>query len=122
EWVIFRDLARAVDAERAAGLGCEDSAGVRAEIAEVVSFYDGIQHLRKSGDAFQYGGPHLCRDWQFPTADGRAHFHEVALPTRDSEPGWFAVSTRRGKQFNTLIYAATDPLTGAPRDAILMNP
>jgi molybdopterin-dependent oxidoreductase alpha subunit len=122
EWVIFRDLAGAVDAERAAGLGCEDAASVRAEIAEVVSFYDGIQHLRKTGDAFQYGGPHLCRDWQFPTADGRAHFHEVALPARDSEPGSFVVSTRRGKQFNTLIYAATDPLTGAPRDAILMNP
>ena len=34
----------------------------------------------------------------------------------------FEVSTRRGKQFNTLIYAEIDPLTGAPRDAVLMNP
>ena len=34
----------------------------------------------------------------------------------------FVVSTRRGKQFNTLIYAEVDPLNGAPRDAILMNP
>jgi anaerobic selenocysteine-containing dehydrogenase len=32
------------------------------------------------------------------------------------------VATRRGKQFNTLVYAETDPLNGAPRDAILMNP
>ena len=30
------------------------------------------------------------------------------------------VSTRRGKQFNSLIYAEVDPLNGAPRDAVLM--
>jgi anaerobic selenocysteine-containing dehydrogenase len=34
----------------------------------------------------------------------------------------FIVSTRRGKQFNSLIYAKVDPLNGAPRDAVLMNP
>jgi anaerobic selenocysteine-containing dehydrogenase len=33
----------------------------------------------------------------------------------------FHCSTRRGKQFNTLLYAEVDPLTGAPRDAVLMN-
>ena len=31
------------------------------------------------------------------------------------------VSTRRGKQFNSLIYAEVDPLNGAPRDAVLMS-
>ena len=34
----------------------------------------------------------------------------------------FSVSTRRGKQFNTLIYAEVDPINGASRDAVLMNP
>ena len=32
------------------------------------------------------------------------------------------VSTRRGKQFNTLIYDEIDPLTGAARDAVFMSP
>ena len=32
------------------------------------------------------------------------------------------MSTRRGKQFNTLIYAETDPLTGAGRDAVFISP
>ena len=32
------------------------------------------------------------------------------------------MSTRRGKQFNSLIYAEVDPLTGAARDAVFMNP
>ena len=34
----------------------------------------------------------------------------------------FIVATRRGKQFNTLVYAQTDPINGASRDAVLMNP
>src|SRR5437763_12657975 len=50
------------------------------EIARVVPFYDGIQHLKKTGDAFQYGGPHLCADWKFATPDGKAHFRAVRLP------------------------------------------
>ena len=95
---------------------------MREEIARVVPFYDGFQHLSKTGDAFQYGGPHLCADWKFPTADGKAHFRAVLLPRLDREPGSFEVSTRRGKQFNTLIYGETDPLTGAERDAVFMNP
>ena len=33
----------------------------------------------------------------------------------------FIVSTRRGKQFNSLIYANVDPINGAPRNAVLMN-
>ena len=31
------------------------------------------------------------------------------------------MSTRRGKQFNSMVQKSTDPLTGAARDAILMN-
>ena len=34
----------------------------------------------------------------------------------------FMVSTRRGKQFNSLVYAEVDPINGAARDAVLMNP
>jgi anaerobic selenocysteine-containing dehydrogenase len=78
--------------------------------------------MSKTGDALQYGGPHLCAGWKFPTADGRAHFRTVRLPKLEREPGVFEVSTRRGKQFNSLIYDDFDPLTGATRDAIFMNP
>jgi anaerobic selenocysteine-containing dehydrogenase len=41
----------------------------------------------------------------------------VTRPT----PAEFVVSTRRGKQFNSLVYAEVDPINGAPRDAVLMN-
>lgn len=141
EWKILRDLAAAVSPERAHLLGCETGWKMREEIARVVPFYDGIQNLKQTGDAVQYGGPHLCADWKFPTADGKAHFRAVDLPPqvatsstssqaseevveRDGTRPYqtFVVSTRRGKQFNSLIYAEVDPLNGAGRDAVLMNP
>ncbi len=122
EWKILRELAATACPERAYLLGCNSGWEMRAEIARVVPFYEGIQHLRKTGEAFQYGGPHLCADGQFPTADGKAHFKPVSLPFLSRAADEFEVSTRRGKQFNTLIYAATDPLNGAPRDAVLINP
>jgi anaerobic selenocysteine-containing dehydrogenase len=95
---------------------------MREEIAKVVPTYDGIQNLRDTGDAIQWGGPHLCEGGNFQTTDGKAHFRAVPLPRRKWEKGVFKVSTRRGKQFNTLIYAEVDPLTGADRDAIFMSP
>ena len=122
EWRILRELAAAVDPERAHLLHCETGQAIRDEIAQVVPFYYGIQQLKKTGDAFQYGGPHLCAGWKFPTADGKAHFRAVALPDLSRPAGTFEVSTRRGKQFNSLIYGHVDPLTGAARDAVLINP
>jgi molybdopterin-dependent oxidoreductase alpha subunit len=122
EWKILRDLALATYPEKASVFGCETGWKMRDEIARVVPFYNGVQHLKKTGDAFQYGGPHLCADGQFPTPDGRGHFRNVPLPPLHRQQGEFHVSTRRGKQFNTLIYAEIDPLNNAPRDAILMSP
>src|SRR2546429_3458717 len=122
EWKILREVAAAVHPERAHLLGCETGWKMREEIARVIPLYEGIQNLHDTGDAFQYGGPHLCANWKFPTPDGKAHFRPVPLPNLDRTPGEFEVSTRRGKQFNTLIYAEIDPLNGAPRDAVLMNP
>lgn len=122
EWKILRELAAATYPDKAGVLGCETGGAMREEIARVVPFYDGFQHLSRTGDAFQYGGTHLCADWKFPTPDGKAHFHAVPLPKLDREAGIFEVSTRRGKQFNTLIYDEIDPLTGAARDAVFMNP
>ena len=141
EWRILRDLAAAVYPERAQLLGCATGWKQREEIARIIPFYEGIQNLKKTGDAFQYGGRHLCAGGSFPTADGKAHFRAVPLPDLEGSTSVsvqtstnlraggtarsgsvFSVSTRRGKQFNSLIYAETDPINGAPRDAVLMSP
>lgn len=126
EWKILRDLAAAAWPERAEALGAEDGWALRAEIARVVPFYDGVQHLRETGDAFQYGGRHLCAGGVCPLPNGRAVLTTPPLPPvaaadHGDESTWH-LSTRRGKQFNTLIYAAIDPLTGAAREDVLMAP
>lgn len=122
EWKILRDIAVHCRPQQADRFGCETGQAIREEIAQVVPFYDGIQNLHTTGDAVQYGGPHLCTDGVCPTANGRAQIHAVELPQLQTQEGSFRVSTRRGKQFNSLIYAEVDPLTGAARDAVFMNP
>ncbi len=122
EWRILLDLAAKAYPERAHLLGCETCEAIRREIAQAVPFYEGVQNLKKLGDSIQYGGPHLGAGWKFATPDSKAHFRTVPLPDLRREPGVFEVSTRRGKQFNSLIYDETDPLTGAERDAVFINP
>jgi molybdopterin-dependent oxidoreductase alpha subunit len=133
EWKILRELAAVTDPARAHLLGCETGEAMREEIAKVVPFYEGIQGLKDTGDAIQYGGRHLCRDGVFATPSGKARFRVVELPqqvapglglrsTSRDAAAEFVVSTRRGKQFNTLIYDEIDPLTGAARDAVFMSP
>jgi molybdopterin-dependent oxidoreductase alpha subunit len=121
EWRIARDLAAAAWPERAHLLGCASGQAIREEIARVVPFYAGIEKLARTGDSFVYGGAHLCPDGVFPLPGGRGRMTTPRLPGRRPEDGTFFVSTRRGKQFNTLIYAEVDPLNGAARDAVLMN-
>lgn len=141
EWKILRELAATTYPEKAHLLGGENGWKLREEIVRVVPFYEGIENLRNTGDAVQYGGARLCDGGKFPTADGKAHFRVVLLPRRPVEGNGlgademrskeaglgkgnqqFVVSTRRGKQFNSLIYDEVDPLTGAARDAIFINP
>ena len=73
---------------------------IRDEIAKAVPAYDGIQHLRVKGDSVQWGGPLLCEDGLFPTADGRARFAALVPPEVEIPEGEFLLSCRRGRQFN----------------------
>jgi predicted molibdopterin-dependent oxidoreductase YjgC len=121
EWEVFLDLARRVRPDRAGALTFARTADLRAEIARVVPLYDGIQGLNRAGDSVQYGGPHLCAGWEFPTPDGRARFSVVALPKLEVPEGSFVCTTRRGKQFNSMVHEHRDPITGARREAVYMN-
>jgi len=122
EWEVFFDLARRVRPGLAAHLASSGTQELREEIARVVPFYEGIQALSKTGDQVQYGGEHLCAGWVFGTSDNRARFSAVPLPNMAIPVGLFAVATRRGKQFNTMVQEAKDALTGAMREAVLINP
>ena len=125
EWEALIDLARRVDPERASLVAFESAQAVREEIARVVPAYAGVERLTETGDAIQWGGERLCEGPsgpEFPTVDGLAHFAPVRPPPR--RPGRrnrrLLLGTRRGKQFNTMVFRDKDPITGAARDAVFM--
>jgi predicted molibdopterin-dependent oxidoreductase YjgC len=120
EWRIFADVARRVRPDDADRFGCASGDAIRAEIARVVPAYAGIEGLAATGDAIQIGGERLCEGGVFPTPDGRANFSVVTSEPRAVPDGKFVLSTRRGKQFNSMVWNDVDPLTGASRDALFV--
>jgi molybdopterin-dependent oxidoreductase alpha subunit len=121
EWEIPVLVARKLHPERAdKAFPWKDTQDIREEIDRVCPTYKGIANLRKKGDTFQYGGRRLLTD-RFLTADGKGHFTAVDLPEEKVPEGHFLLSTRRGKQFNSMVLAEKDPLTGAKRDEIFIS-
>jgi predicted molibdopterin-dependent oxidoreductase YjgC len=121
EWGVFGEVAarvRPADAER---IRFRSTVAIRGEIARAVPLYAGIEKLSKQGDSVQWGGETLFAEGRFATPDGRARFAAVALPKRPSRDGRFLVSTRRGKQFNSMVQREVDPLTGAARHDVFMS-
>jgi molybdopterin-dependent oxidoreductase alpha subunit len=125
EWEVFRDVVQRTYPERGrAWMDFPDAAAIRAEIARAVPLYAGIERLAAKGDQVQWGGRTLFSDGRFATPDGRAHFSVVHPHGRNrtaASSARFLVSTRRGKQFNSMVQRDVDPLTGAARDAVLMS-
>ena len=106
----------------------EDAQAIRNDISRAVASYEGIQRLSKTGDQIQWGGERLCEartsDGQsvteFPTANGRARFSVIKI-AEGAVSTKLKLSTRRGKQFNSMVHKTRDPLTGARRDDVLMS-
>jgi molybdopterin-dependent oxidoreductase alpha subunit len=122
EWRLLLDFARAVKPEGYERVHFEDCAAVRAEIERAVPAYAGIAGLSRQGDQFQWGGPRLCEDRRFPTETGKARFRPVfPAARRVTDPSRFLLATRRGKQFNSMVQADVDDLTGAARDHVFIS-
>ncbi len=121
EWWVFGEAMARVRPNRANDIRFDSAAAIREEIARAIPLYKGIETLKAKGDQVQWGGRTLYADGRFATADGKAHFASVAAGRVARVPGRFAVSTRRGKQFNSMIQREVDPLTGARRDDVLIN-
>ena len=120
EWWVFREVAHRARPTVAHLIGLTDAQSIRNEIGAVIPLYRGIESLAQRGDQLQWGGRTLYADGRFATIDGRARFARVtAAPPSRSER--FSLSTRRGKQFNSMVQRDVDPLTGASRDDILIS-
>ena len=55
------------------------------------------------------------------TADGRGNLISVEIPDLQKKEGQLVVTSRRGKQFNSMVYKEVDPLNGAGRYDVLIN-
>lgn len=147
EWQVFGEAMARAFPDRAAEIRFDSAAAIRDEIARAIPLYKGIEALRAKGDQVQWGGPILYADGRFATPDGKAHFSAVSARRSNGELAGFAehaanshaappadpadsavsarnvfrVSTRRGKQFNSMIQREVDPLTGAARNAIFIS-
>lgn len=135
EWWPFGEAMARAFPNRANYIRFDHVQAIRDEIARAIPLYRGIEKLFTKGDQIQWGGPTLYADGRFPTDSGKARFVPVRLrlettiershpvrprPNHLSSPH-FLVSTRRGKQFNSMIQREIDPLTGAGRDAVFVN-
>jgi molybdopterin-dependent oxidoreductase alpha subunit len=120
EWEVFGEVAARVRPGLADRVRVTSSARIRDEIGRAVPLYAGIEKLAREGDQFQWGGPRLF-EREFATPDGKARFSVVAPGERRLPQGALYVSTRRGKQFNSMVHKSVDPLTGASRDSVLMS-
>ncbi len=128
EWEIPMLIAERAKPKAASLIHFDNGQAIRDEIARAVPAYEGIQHLKKTGDQVQWGGQRLCETTdadgkptpKFSTADGRAKFSAIQIkpPTDD---GRLRLSTRRGKQFNSIVHRDRDPLNGARRENVLIN-
>ena len=121
EWSVFRDVMARARPDRRPHVGLEDARTIREEIARTVPRYAGIETLRGKGDQVQWGGRRLFVDGHFATPDRKARFAAVSLVSSPQATDGFLVSTRRGKQFNSMVQREIDPLTGARRDDILIS-
>jgi len=121
EWWVFGEVMARLRPEQAHVIRFSDAAAIRQEIARAVPLYKGIETLNAKGDQVQWGGRILFADGRFNTPDGKAHFAAISAGRVSRPDGRFALSTRRGKQFNSMVQRRVDPLTGAERDEIFIS-
>ncbi len=129
EWeILARAGQAALGAEKKHLLEYADTAAIRAEMERCMPLYAGISSLRAAGDSVQYGGSLLCAGGVCANLPGgRARFTPLVPPqleAGDAAPGArFYLATRRGKQFNSMVWSEADPMVGvARRDAVLVAP
>jgi molybdopterin-dependent oxidoreductase alpha subunit len=120
EWEIVSLIAQRALPEAARRLvEYADVRQIMEEMDRVMPLYRGIQDLRKEGDWVQYGGPILLNGGVCPNLpEGRARFVPVRPVAPEAGLDSFYLTTRRGDQFNSMVYRDTDPLTGRRRDTV----
>ncbi len=123
EWEIPAIIGQKLEPDRSDLFGYSSTTQIRSEMNDLIPIYAGIDRLEAEGDQVQWGGPRLGVGGFPNMPNGKARFCVVKLPRIDVPLGRFVLTSRRGKQFNSITYGNSDPLTnGARRTSVLVDP
>ena len=94
---------------------------LREAMAECVPGYEPVRAIGATHREFTIPGRVMHRP-AFPTADGLAHFHAVALPEPRDDGDFMMMTIRSEGQFNTVVYDEEDLYRGnVTRDVVMMS-
>jgi molybdopterin-dependent oxidoreductase alpha subunit len=113
EWEIPALIGRALRPSHPSLFAYKTGDDVRREMGELMPLYKGIETLHQEGEWVQWGGARLAQNGFPNMPGGRAVFSVVNLPHTEVPQGKFLLTSRRGKQFNSITYGQKDPITGA---------
>jgi predicted molibdopterin-dependent oxidoreductase YjgC len=123
EWEIPVHVAVAARPALAPRLAWRTPADIRREMVQAMPLYAGVDRLEREGQWVQWGGERLYADGFTRMPDHRARFTCVPVPRIEIPPGAFYLTTRRGKQFNSMVQGERDRLMGAgTRRDVLIAP
>jgi molybdopterin-dependent oxidoreductase alpha subunit len=112
EWEIPALIGRALKPNRPDLFAFKSSQDVRDEMERVIPLYKGISSLREEGQWVQWGGERLGEDGVFPNLPGgKARFTPLSPPKIIVPEGQFFLTSRRGKQFNSMTFGQRDGIT-----------
>jgi predicted molibdopterin-dependent oxidoreductase YjgC len=123
EWRIPVEVALAARPDLAPCFPWRGPADIRAEMARAMPNYAGIETLERENQSVQWGGERLYAEGFSRMPEGRARFSAVPVPRFEIPPGQFHLTTRRGKQFNSMGHDERDFLMGSSsRHDVLIAP
>src|SRR6185503_13284762 len=112
EWEILAEVGRrSLTGAARKGIDFTSADQIRAEMDRVMPIYHGIANLTAEGHSFQYGGQRLLEGGVCPAMpEGRAAFSVITPPGLTANGDAFTLATRRGAQFNSIVFRETDSL------------
>jgi len=123
EWEIPVRVALSARPALAPLLAWRGTPDIRREMTQAMPLYAGVEDLAREGQWVQWGGERLYADGFTRMPGGRARFTPVPVPRIEIPAGAFYLTTRRGKQFNSMAQGGRDFLMGSgSRSDVLMNP
>lgn len=123
EWEIPVRIAIAARPALARHLAWRGTADIRREMTRTMPLYAGVDGLEREGQWVQWGGERLHAGGFTRMPGGRARFTPVPVPRIEIPEGSFYLTTRRGKQFNSIVQGGRDFLMGSgTRGDVLMSP